>query len=179
MGRRDDAGDSRPGAGIGAESAAGKLGHDSETSLRVGLWGKGGLGRPASRTVPGDADGIAGTMTSGRALAAAVVIVGAAAHRDRSGVGHCLAVLALVAVARHGERHDPRARRHERAGAVAARHPRDVDVRGAAAVAGPWRAVARVAVVADPLDRRLERTGGAGPRAPPAPRPAPGAGGAA
>src|SRR3954454_20474656 len=40
-----------------------------------------------------------------------------------------------------------------------------MEVRGAAAPARPWRSVIRVAVVADPLDSRLEPTGGARARA--------------
>jgi transposase-like protein len=52
------------------------------------------------------------------------------------------------------ERHDDVARSRKLAGAIARRRPRDVEVRGTAAGAGARRAMARVAVVADELDRR-------------------------
>src|SRR4051794_9100241 len=67
-----------------------------------------------------------------------------------------------ILIRRRGERHDPLARGRQRAGAVAARDPRHVDMRGAVSRARPWRAVARVAVVADPLDRRPKRACGPG-----------------
>ena len=76
----------------------------------------------------------------------------------------CRSAAAAVAssFAGTGNAMHPRARCNERARAVAGRDPRHVDVRRAVARAGPRRAVARVAVVADPLDRRPERARGPG-----------------
>jgi hypothetical protein len=62
---------------------------------------------------------------------------------------------------RRGERHDSRARRAEAAGAVARGHPGEVNVRVAAAGAAARRTVARVAVVADELNRGREGADGA------------------
>src|SRR4051812_33224923 len=90
-------------------------------------------------------------------------LVGAGDARPRYGAGLHLAVAFVVAsTARHGERHDPSARRDERARAVAPRDPGHVDVCRAVSRAGARRAVAWVAVVADPLDRRLQRARGPG-----------------